>query len=105
MRLVPVIPFFIINLVMGLTPMRTRTYWWVTQAGMLVGILIYVNAGTQVAEVDELGDILSPALLGSLVLLGVFPLIARKGLDLIRRRRETRRAAARCADRPFTDGR
>jgi uncharacterized membrane protein YdjX (TVP38/TMEM64 family) len=94
MRLVPVIPFFIINLVMGLTPMRTRTYWWVTQAGMLAGILIYVNAGTQVAEVDEIGDILSPELLGSLILLGVFPLLARKALDLIRRRIDGRQAGA-----------
>ncbi len=94
MRLVPVIPFFIINLVMGLTPMRTRTYWWVTQAGMFVGILIYVNAGTQVAEVDELNDILSPVLLGSLILLGVFPLLARKALELIRRRLENRQGGA-----------
>ena len=93
-RLVPVIPFFIINLVMGLTPMRTRTYWWVTQAGMFVGILIYVNAGTQVAEVDDLNDILSPVLLGSLILLGVFPLLARKALELIRRRLENRQGGA-----------
>jgi uncharacterized membrane protein YdjX (TVP38/TMEM64 family) len=86
MRLVPVIPFFIINLVMGLTPIRTRTFYWVTQLGMLAGILIYVNAGTELAEVDEVGDLLSPALISSLVLLGVFPLLARKVLGLIRGR-------------------
>lgn len=86
MRLVPVIPFFIINLVMGLTPMTTRTFYAVTQAGMLAGILIYVNAGTQIAEVDDLGDVLSPKLLGSLILLGVFPLVAKWGLRAIRGR-------------------
>jgi len=84
---VPFIPFFIINLVMGLTPIRTRTFYWVTQLGMLAGILIYVNAGTELAEVDSPGDVLSPGLLGSLALLGVFPILARKGLDWIRRRR------------------
>jgi uncharacterized membrane protein YdjX (TVP38/TMEM64 family) len=87
MRLVPVIPFFIINLVMGLTPIRTRTFYWVTQLGMLAGILIYVNAGTELAEVDSPGDVLSPGLLGSLALLGVFPILTRKGLGWIRRRR------------------
>lgn len=86
LRLVPVIPYFMINLVMGLSPMRTRTFYGVTQAGMLAGILIYVNAGTQLAEVDDLGDILSPGLLGSLVLLGIFPLLARKVLTWLRAR-------------------
>ena len=86
LRLVPVIPFFAINLVMGLTRIRTRTFYWVTQLGMLAGIMIYVNAGTELAEVDEVGDLLSPALIGSLVLLGVFPLLARKVLGLIRGR-------------------
>ncbi|WP_295431047.1 VTT domain-containing protein [uncultured Thiodictyon sp.] len=86
MRLVPVIPFFMINMVMGLTPMRTLTFYWVTQLGMLAGILVYVTAGTQLAEVEHLSDILSPGLLGSLVLLGLFPLLAKKALGLIRRR-------------------
>ena len=86
LRLIPVIPFFIINLVMGLTPIRTRTFYWVTQLGMLAGILIYVNAGTQLAEVDSLSDIFSPGLIGSLVLLGIFPLLAKQLLGLIRRR-------------------
>lgn len=86
MRLVPIIPFFMINLVMGLTPMLTRTFYGVTQAGMLAGIIIYVNAGTQLAEVDDLADILSPGLIGSLVLLGIFPLLAKKALAWIRPR-------------------
>ena len=86
MRLVPVIPFFMINLVMGLTPMKTRTYYWVTQLGMLAGVLVYVNAGTQLAEVDDLSDVFSPALIGSLALLGVLPLLGKKVLGLIRRR-------------------
>ncbi|HYN79842.1 MAG TPA: TVP38/TMEM64 family protein [Lamprocystis sp. (in: g-proteobacteria)] len=86
MRLVPVIPFFIINLVMGLTPLKTRTFYWVTQLGMLAGILVYVNAGTQLAEVDDLSDIFSPALIGSLALLGVLPLLGKKVLGLIRDR-------------------
>ncbi len=86
LRLVPVVPFFAINLAMGLTPMRTRTFYWVTQLGMLAGLLVYVNAGTQLAEVDDLSDVLSPGLIGSLILLGVFPLVAKKLLGLIRRR-------------------
>jgi uncharacterized membrane protein YdjX (TVP38/TMEM64 family) len=85
LRLVPVVPFFAINLVMGLTPMRTRTFYWVTQLGMLAGTLVYVTAGTQLAEVDDIADALSPGLLGSLALLGVFPIVAKKLLGLLRR--------------------
>jgi len=87
LRLVPIVPFFLVNLIMGLTPIKARTFYWVTQLGMLAGILIYVNAGTELAEVDSPGDVLSPGLLASLALLGVFPILARKGLDWIRRRR------------------
>jgi uncharacterized membrane protein YdjX (TVP38/TMEM64 family) len=86
LRLVPVIPFFAINLVMGLTPIRTGTFYWVTQLGMLAGILIYVNAGTELAGVYSAGGLLSPGLIASLALLGVFPLLARKVLALIRGR-------------------
>ena len=86
LRLVPIIPFFMINLVMGLTPIKTGTFYWVTQLGMLAGILIYVNAGTQLAEVENLSDVLSPGLIASLVLLGIFPILAKKTLALIRRR-------------------
>jgi uncharacterized membrane protein YdjX (TVP38/TMEM64 family) len=78
LRLVPLIPFFVINLVMGLTVLKTRTFYWVSQVGMLAGTLVYVNAGTQLAKIESLSSILSPALVGSFALLGVFPIIAKK---------------------------
>ena len=78
LRLVPLIPFFIINLVMGLTALKTQTFYWVSQIGMLAGTLVYVNAGTQLAKIESLSGILSPALVGSFALLGVFPFIAKK---------------------------
>ena len=78
LRLVPLFPFFVINLLMGLTPIRTRTFYWVSQLGMLAGTLVFVNAGTQLAKLDSLAGILSPTLLASFVLLGVFPLLARR---------------------------
>ena len=78
LRLVPAFPFFLINLLMGLTQIRTRTYYWVSQLGMLAGTLVYVNAGTQLAHIDSLSGIISPGVLLSLALLGVFPLIAKR---------------------------
>ncbi len=78
LRLVPVFPFFLINLLMGLTPMRTRTFYWVSQLGMLAGTLVFVNAGTQLAQLQSLSGILSPSLLFSFVLLGLFPMVAKK---------------------------
>ncbi|MBW6509028.1 MAG: dihydrolipoyl dehydrogenase [Desulfuromonadales bacterium] len=87
LRLVPLFPFFVINLVMGLTPMRTWTYYWVSQIGMLAGTAVYVNAGTQLGQIESLGGILSPGLLFSFVLLGVFPLLARKGVDMLQKRK------------------
>jgi uncharacterized membrane protein YdjX (TVP38/TMEM64 family) len=87
LRLVPVVPFFVVNLVMGLTPLRTWTFYWVSQVGMLAGTVVYVNAGTQLAKVDSLAGILSPELIGSFVLLGLFPLAARKSLEFVRARR------------------
>jgi len=78
LRLVPVFPFFMINLTMGLTTLKVRTFYWVSQIGMLAGTVVYVNAGTQLAKIDSLSGILSPVLLGSFVLLGLFPLIAKK---------------------------
>lgn len=78
LRLVPVFPFFVINLLMGLTAIRTLTFYWVSQVGMLLGTIVYVNAGTQLAQIESLSGILSPALVGSFALLGVFPLIAKK---------------------------
>lgn len=87
LRLVPVFPFFMINLVMGLTGMRVGVYYLVSQLGMLPGTLVYVNAGTQIGQIETLGGLLSPALIGSFALLGLFPLLARKILDLIKARR------------------
>jgi len=78
LRLVPVFPFFLINLLFGLTAMKAHTFYWVSQLGMLAGTVVYVNAGTQLARLESLSGIASPALLGSFALLGVFPLIARK---------------------------
>ncbi len=87
LRLVPVFPFFVINLLMGLTPIKTRTFYWVSQVGMLLGTIVYVNAGTQLAQIESLKGILSPALLISFGLLGIFPLIAKKIVDWIKARK------------------
>jgi pyruvate/2-oxoglutarate dehydrogenase complex dihydrolipoamide dehydrogenase (E3) component/uncharacterized membrane protein YdjX (TVP38/TMEM64 family) len=87
LRLVPVFPFFLINLLMGLTPIRVGTFYWVSQVGMLAGTAVYVNAGTQLAQLDSLSGILSPGLLLSFALLGVFPLVAKKILGVIQARR------------------
>ncbi|WP_344761533.1 FAD-dependent oxidoreductase [Actimicrobium antarcticum] len=87
LRLVPVFPFFLINLLMGLTKMRVWTYYWVSQLGMLAGTLVFVNAGTQLARITSLKGILSPGLLLSFVLLGVFPLIAKRALDWFKARK------------------
>ncbi|MDP2244246.1 FAD-dependent oxidoreductase [Pseudomonas sp.] len=87
LRLVPVFPFFLINLAMGLTRLPLRTYWWVSQLGMLPGTLVYVNAGRELGQLDSLAGILSPGLLGAFILLGLFPLIARKLLGLVQARR------------------
>jgi uncharacterized membrane protein YdjX (TVP38/TMEM64 family) len=78
LRLVPLFPFFVINLVMGLTALPTRTFYWVSQIGMLAGTVVYVNAGTQLARITTLSGILSPGLLLAFALLGLFPLLARK---------------------------
>lgn len=83
LRLVPVFPFFIINLAMGLTALRVWTFYWVSQVGMLAGTIVYVNAGTQLAKIDSLSGILSPALLGSFILLGLFPLLAKKIVEAV----------------------
>jgi len=87
LRLVPIFPFFVINLLLGLTPMPARTFYWVSQVGMLAGTLVYVNAGTQLGQLEGLSGILSPQLLLSFVLLGSFPLLARRVTDLVGRRR------------------
>lgn len=87
LRLVPAFPFFIINLVMGLTPIKTLTFYWVSQLGMLPGTLVYVNAGTQIAQIESLSGILSPGLIFSFILLGIFPLIAKKIVELVKARK------------------
>lgn len=83
LRLVPLFPFFMINLAMGLTAIKTWTFYWVSQVGMLAGTLVYVNAGTQLAKIESLSGILSPGLLGSFVLLGLFPLLAKKIIESV----------------------
>ncbi|HIL88719.1 MAG TPA: TVP38/TMEM64 family protein [Deltaproteobacteria bacterium] len=88
LRLVPAVPFFVINLGMGLTPIRAITFYWVSQLGMLPGTLVYVNAGSELGKLETLGDILSPTLIGSFVLLGVFPLLVKKLVSVIQNRRQ-----------------
>ena len=87
LRLIPIFPFFIINLLMGLTPIRAWTFYWVSQIGMLAGTLVYVNTGAQLIRLDSLKDILSPALLFSFALLGLFPLIAKQIVSIVKARR------------------
>lgn len=87
LRLVPVFPFFLINLLMGLTRMKAITFFWVSQLGMLAGTVVYVNAGTELGKIDSLSGILSPGLIFSFVLLGIFPLIAKKTADKIKARK------------------
>ncbi|MBN8510445.1 MAG: FAD-dependent oxidoreductase [Burkholderiales bacterium] len=95
LRLVPVFPFFVINLLLGLTAMKAATFYWVSQLGMLAGTLVYVNAGTQLAQLSSLQGILSPGLLGSFVLLGLFPLVAKKVVEAVQRRKVYAKWAAR----------
>lgn len=94
LRLVPIFPFFLINLAMGLTPIRTWTYYWVSQLGMIPGTLVYVNAGTQLGKLDSLAGILSPALLFSFALLGLLPLLSKKLLDSLQARKALAEAKA-----------
>ena len=86
LRLVPAFPFFIINLVMGLTSIRTSVFYLVSQVGMIPGTLVYVNAGTQLGRIESAGGIASPGLLVSFALLGIFPLLAKKLVGLLGRK-------------------
>lgn len=86
LRLVPLFPFFVINLLMGLTGLRVWTFYWVSQVGMLAGTAVYVNAGTQLAQIDSLSGIASPTLLLSFALIGAFPLVANKLVQWLKRR-------------------
>ncbi|MGP9558560.1 FAD-dependent oxidoreductase [Psychrobacter sp. AOP7-A1-24] len=87
LRLVPVFPFFLINLLMGVTAIKSWTYYWVSQVGMLAGTFVFVNAGTQLAQIESLSGILSPKLILSFALLGIFPFIAKGILNVFKKRR------------------
>ncbi|MEM0955096.1 MAG: FAD-dependent oxidoreductase [Pseudomonadota bacterium] len=88
LRLVPIFPFFVINLVMGVLPIPLLRFYWVSQIGMLAGTAVFVNAGTQLGQLEGLSGILSPGLLLSFALLGVFPLLARASLNWARARKQ-----------------
>lgn len=90
LRLIPAFPFFMINLVMGLTRMRFFTFYWVSQVGMLAGTIVYVNAGRQLAKIDSISGIFSPSVIISFVILGLFPITVKKLVD--RYRSGTKRA-------------
>ncbi len=87
LRLIPAIPFFALNLLLGLTRMKTWTFLWVSQLGMLAGTVAYVYAGTELAKIDSLQSIMSPGLVGAFVLLGVLPLLTKKIVDVARRQK------------------
>ncbi|PWI33335.1 pyridine nucleotide-disulfide oxidoreductase [Vibrio albus] len=87
LRLIPVFPFFVINILMAITPMKTRTFYIISQLGMLAGTMVYVNAGTQLGQLESLSGILSPPILLSLGLLGVFPILAKRVMAWIQKRR------------------
>ena len=87
LRLIPIFPFFLINLVMGLTPMRLSSFYWVSQLGMLPGTIAYVNAGRSLATIDSLRSVLSPTVILSFTLLGIFPILANIGFGIFKRKR------------------
>ena len=94
LRLVPLFPFFVVNLVMGLTSIKIWPFYWVSQLGMLAGTAVFVNAGTQLAQISSLKGIISPAILGSFALLGIFPIVAKKILDVLKGRKVYARFAS-----------
>ncbi len=87
LRLIPIFPFWLINLVMGLTKMRLRTFYWVSQLGMFAGTIVYVNAGKELGKIESLSGILSPTLILSFVLLGLFPIITKKLIGLYKKKK------------------
>jgi pyruvate/2-oxoglutarate dehydrogenase complex dihydrolipoamide dehydrogenase (E3) component/uncharacterized membrane protein YdjX (TVP38/TMEM64 family) len=93
LRLVPAFPFFAINMIMGLTRLNVRSFFWVSQLGMLPATILYVNAGTQIGQLESLKGILSPQIIGSFVLLGIFPLLARKLLASYNAKKQQRKFA------------
>ena len=86
LRVVPVVPYFVVNFVMALTPIRLWTYYWVTQLGMLPGTILYVNSGKELGKLQSASGILSWSLMLSLVALGLFPLVAKKLVNVVRTR-------------------
>lgn len=84
MRLIPIFPYFIINPVFGLTRIRAWTFYWVSQVGMFAGTVVFVNAGTQLAQIDSARDVVSFRLLGSFALIGIFPLVVKKLIHQLR---------------------
>lgn len=84
LRLVPIFPFFLINLSMGLTKMKTLTFFFVSQIGMFLGTIVYVNAGQQLSSLESLSGIISPALIGSFAVLGFFPIVAKKIVEAVK---------------------
>lgn len=87
LRLIPLFPFWLINVSMGLTKLPIRTYYWVSQLGMLPGTLVYVNAGRELAKVESISSVLSPGLILSFALLGLFPIAARRSVAFFKARR------------------
>lgn len=88
LRLVPIFPFFMVNLIMGLTPIKASSFFFISQLGMLAGTIVYVYAGTKLADIESLKDILSPELIFSFALLGLLPITAKKIVDTIRKKRQ-----------------
>ena len=91
LRLIPVFPFWIINLVMGLTRMPFKTFYWVSQVGMLPGTIVYVNAGRELGKVESLSAVVSPGLIFSLAALGLFPIVAKKSVALFKSKKSSPR--------------
>jgi len=87
LRLVPAFPFFVINLVMGLTKIKLTTFYWVSQLGMLAGTIVYINAGTQLAQIDSASGIFSPAIILSFILLALLPFAGRKLVSIMKNRK------------------
>lgn len=89
LRLIPVVPFFVVNLLMGLSTIKTLVFAAVSQLGMLPGTAVFVNAGNQLAQIDTLKDILSPSLIIAFALLGIFPIVAKKLIAVYKNRKAT----------------
>ena len=89
LRLIPVVPFFVVNLLMGLSTIKTLVFAAVSQLGMLPGTAVFVNAGNQLAQIDTLKDILSPSLIIAFALLGIFPIVAKKLITVYKNRKAT----------------